>query len=107
MAISDQTSKIMDLADRLDDSDPALRKAEELEKRRNMLSHEIDLREQEHPTTSVFSNISKDHIRKILRQHEERLNQGNSEATKEKLNLIQHQRLPSDLELRWRPRGDD
>ncbi len=85
MAISDQISKMMDLAGRLDDPDPALRKVEELEKRRKMLSHEIDLREQEHTATAVFRNITENHIRKILRQLEERLNQGNSEAMKDTL----------------------
>lgn len=55
-----------------------------------MLSHEIDLREQEHTATAVFRNITEEHIRKILKQLEERLNQGNSEAMKDTLiNMVE------------------
>lgn len=52
----------MDLAARLDDPDPALRKIEELEKRRKMLLHEIELRERKHTATAVFRNITEGHI---------------------------------------------
>ena len=55
-----------------------------------MFSHEIDPGEREHTATVVFCNITEDHIRKILRRLEERLNQGDSEAMKD--TLIKHGR---------------
>ena len=98
--LTNQISRMMELAGRMDDPDPALRKIEELEQRRKVLQSEIGLLESEHTAAALLRNITESHIKNILAGFADDIQQGDAERQKDMLiSLVESIRLdPESLE---------
>lgn len=100
--INGQISKTMDLAAKLENSAPAIRKIDELERRRRDIATEINAIEKAHQAQEVLNSVGAEDIRRVLQGLAKNLEESDQEGLKERLYaLISEITLdPASLECR-------
>ena len=89
--INKQISKAMDLAVKLDNPDPALKKINELETQRKPLEDQITRLEHEHSMQSALANITEPQVSSILKNFTENFRSIPKERWKESIRpLVEH-----------------